>query len=88
MTTTIKTLSLEEQKELRLQAVAKIDEVCGSCQLIIENRKNLNNKQAYNYCVRECPVGKELQVIGKKLLEARGFSEAIAELEEETEEAI
>lgn len=64
-------LSIEEQKQLRLQATKMIDEVCGSCQLILENRKKLGNKAAYNYCVRECPVGKQLQEIGKQLLEAR-----------------
>lgn len=64
-------LSIEEQKQLRLQATKMIDEVCGSCQLILENRKKLGNKVAYNYCVRECPVGKQLQEIGKQLLEAR-----------------
>lgn len=64
-------LTIQEQKELRLQAVNMIDEVCGACDLIIENRKELGNKAAYNYCVRECPFGKKLQVIGEKLLEAR-----------------
>lgn len=77
-----KTLTIEEQRQLRLEATNKIDEVCGNCQLILDNRKKLNNKGAYNYCVRECPVGKELQVIGRKLLEARGFDEV---LEDEVE---
>ena len=84
MTKSTKTpLTLQEQKEIRVQATTKIDEVCGSCKLIIENRKNLNNKAAYNYCVRECPVGKELQIIGRKLLTARGIDEVIEELEED-----
>lgn len=64
-------LTIEEQRELRLKATNMIDEVCGGCELILENRKRLGNKAAYNYCVRECPVGKELQVIGNQLLEAR-----------------
>lgn len=64
-------LTLEEQKELRKQAVSEIEEVCGSCTLIIENRKKYGNKAAYNYCVRECQVGKRLQEIGKQLLGAR-----------------
>lgn len=87
-TTSKKTLTIGEQKLLRLEATTKIDEVCGSCQLILDNRKRLNNKGAYNYCVRECPVGKELQVIGKKLLEARGFDDTIEELEQELEDEI
>jgi Zinc-finger len=66
------TLSMEEQRQLRLKATKIIDEVCGNCQLILENRKKLGNKAAYNYCVRECSVGKQLQEIGKQLLEARG----------------
>lgn len=67
----VKKLSIEEQKELRLKATTIIDETCGSCQLILENRKKMGNKAAYNYCVRECQVGKQLQAIGKQLLEAR-----------------
>lgn len=70
-TTTATTLTLEEQKELRIKAGKIIDETCGSCQLIIENRKKLGNKGAYNYCCRECPVGKELQEIGEILLSSR-----------------
>ncbi|MEX3623585.1 zinc-finger domain-containing protein [Viridibacillus arvi] len=76
-------LTLQEQKELRLEAVTKIDRVCGSCQTIIENRKELGNKAAYNYCVRECPVGKQLQVIGEQLLGARGETEPDEEDENE-----
>ncbi|WP_162985735.1 zinc-finger domain-containing protein [Virgibacillus halodenitrificans] len=68
-------LSIEEQKQLRQEATNMIDEVCGSCQLILENRKKLGNKAAYNYCVRECSVGKRLQKIGKELLEARDYIE-------------
>lgn len=83
-----KTLTLEEQKQLRSEATNKIDEICGKCQLILDNRKKLNNKGAYNYCVRECPVGKELQIIGKKLLEARGFDEEMDESTEDGEEIV
>lgn len=64
-------LSLEEQRELRVKVGRIIDETCGSCTLILENRKKLGNKGAYNYCCRECPVGKELQEIGEVLLAAR-----------------
>lgn len=65
------TLSLQEQRELRIKAGRIIDETCGNCQLILENRKKLGNKGAYNYCVRQCEVSKELQEIGDLLLEAR-----------------
>jgi hypothetical protein len=64
-------LTLEEQRALRIEAGRIIDEVCGSCTIILENRKKLGNKGAYNYCCRECEVGKKLQEIGEKLLASR-----------------
>ena len=80
--TTTEPLTLQEQKEIRIKAISKIEEVCGNCELIIENRKKLGNKAAYNVCVRQCPVGKELQVLGRKLLTARGGIDQFIEEEE------
>lgn len=60
-------------RETRLSVLNQIDELltgCGSC----KKRQELNEKNGAvysrtdGYCNRECPVGQELQRLGKQLI--------------------
>lgn len=62
-------LTIEQRSEIRIKAGLLMDQKCGTCTTILEKRKELGNKKAYTYCIKECPIGKEIQELGKKLLE-------------------
>lgn len=64
-------LSIEQQKRIRIEAGAIIDQECGNCEIVLKHRKEIGNKAAYNYCIRECPVSQRLQEFGAMLLNAR-----------------
>ncbi|MGG6448308.1 zinc-finger domain-containing protein [Pseudobacillus badius] len=78
------TITREERQELRIKACDIIDSICSKCELVEKNRAELGNKGAYNYCVRDCSVAKELQEIGKKVIQTE---EEIEVMPEEKREA-
>lgn len=52
-------------KEVRMEIYKILDRECGTC-----NRKNTLGLDAYdfeNYCLKECPVGAQLQALGEKI---------------------
>lgn len=62
-------LTIKEQQQLRLKALEMVDKTRW---MVEEKREELGNKGAFNWFIRECPEGKEIQKIGQLLLNARG----------------
>lgn len=62
-------LTIKVQQQLRLKALEMVDKTRW---MVEEKREELGNKGAFNWFIRECPEGKEIQKIGQLLLNARG----------------
>lgn len=66
-------ISMTKQKNLRTEVNEMIDNYCSNCPILLKNREELGNKQAYKSCIQSCITLKKIQNKNDELMREQTY---------------